>query len=293
MKQIHTVHTVVVLLMLALATGAIIACNEQQAPSSAQQAPAAPAVVVQTSPPAAVTNLTPVVANQPQEVSTASQPKSIWTLPAAWALAKEKKLSFVTLQDMLVTNWMVVLDNSGSMKSKECSGQDNRMVAGGKAVISFSRQRPVNDNFGLVLFTDKEPYARVAVPLGRNRILFEQEVHKASADFSTPLGPAIESAHGELFEQGRQQNWHGVYHIVIVTDGDHNQGPDPSPIVKRIVSGSPIQVHTVGFCTGSGHRLNIPGYTTYASAGNAHELNAGLQAVLNAESETFVNPRSE
>lgn len=271
----------VLLMLIGAAINGVIGCSEQQSPSSPQQTPVAPVASVTNSP-------APTAMVYPQVPEVVHQPRLIWVPPATWATAKGEQSSFVPLGEMLTTNWAVVLDNSGSMKSKECSGSDNRMVAGGKAVINFARQRSDKDNFALVLFTNNNPYAQVAMPLGRDRLAFNQVVQGASPDFNTPLGPSIEVAYGELFTQARRQNWHGVYHIVVVTDGDWNQGPDPGPIVKRIVDGSPVQIHTVGFCTGSGHRLNIAGYTTYASAENAAELNAGLQAVLKAESETFV-----
>lgn len=195
----------------------------------------------------------------------------------------------VTAEDMLAANWVLVLDNSASMNTTNCSGRDSRMVAGGKAVINFARQRPANDNFGLVIFSSGAAYARVAAPLGRDRKLFEAEVKKASPDYNTPLGPAIELAYKELVVQYQRQGGYGTYHIVVVTDGDANQGRDPEPVVKEIVGKSPVQVHTVGFCTGERHRLNMPGYATYATADNAEQINQALLAVLASESETFVD----
>jgi len=189
---------------------------------------------------------------------------------------------------MLAANWVLVLDNSGSMNTTSCSGKETRMVAGGKAVINFARQRPANDNFGLVLFSSGAT-ALVAAPLGRDRKLFETEVTKASPDYATPLGPAIELAYYELMKQYQRQGGYGTYHIVVVTDGEANRGRDPEPLVKEVVKKSPVQVHTVGFCTGAGHRLNLPGYATYATADNAEQINKALLAVLASESETYAD----
>ena len=241
-------------LAAALLCGALVACNDSQ--------PTIPA-------------MTPAPAQQGQ--AQAAAPKS-----APLQLA-------VTAQDMLAANWVLVLDNSASMNTTQCSGNDSRMVAGGKAVIAFARQRPANDNFGLVIFSSGAAYARVAAPLGRDRKLFEAEVRKASPDYNTPLGPAIELAYNELVVQYQRQGGYGTYHIVVVTDGAANQGRDPESLVKEIVSKSPVQVHTVGFCTGAGHRLNMPGYATYATADNAEQINKALLAVLASESETFVD----
>lgn len=250
--------------VLVLAVGTIVSCSDQQPTSSPQQTSTMPAT--------AVVPQNPVTANQ---------------LPMV-ASATAKQIA-ITPEDMLAANWMVVLDNSGSMTTKECSGQDTRMVAGGKAVIDFSQKRPANDNFGLVLFIKSEPHAQVAVPLGRNKAAFEREVRNARPDFSTPLGPAIQVAYKEIEKQLELQGGYGSYHIVVVTDGQWNQGTDPKPIVQLIVQKSPVQIHTVGFCTGEGHGLHIPGYASYASADNIDQVNQALQVVSNAESEVFTD----
>jgi predicted small lipoprotein YifL len=194
------------------------------------------------------------------------------------------------VEELFTTNWMIVLDNSGSMITKECSGNDNRMVAGGKAVHAFALKQPADQNFGLVLFTNWPPYTKVAVPLGTgNQGAIKRVVESISPDTNTPLRPAIELAYNELMKRVAMQRGYGDFHIVVVTDGIANQGGDPAPLVKQIVTQSPIQVHTVGFCTGESHNLNLPGYTTYVSASNAAELNKALLAVAVVESETFID----
>lgn len=259
------------LLMFIVAAGINAGCNDQQPASPTQPIPNTPQM------PAA-------------QMSVPNNPTTpvVWPPPIKGAAADNETI-VVAPEDMMASNWAIVLDNSGSMKTRECSGQDIRMVAGGKAVIDFSHKRPAGDNFALILFIGDRPYARVVMSLGRDRALFQKEVQNARPDFNTPLGPAIEVAYGEIVKQGRRQGGYGSYHIVVVTDGDWNQGSDPGPIVKRIVNESPVQVHTVGFCTGQGHRLNISGYTSYVSADNADQINRGLQAVLDAESEVFMD----
>ena len=266
------------LLAVMLSASSLAGCSSDSQPQSASPAQQAPVVQAKPEP-------LPVV-SQPIPHSPATVN---WVLPSKEMMTRDDQSIVVVPEDMMAVNWAVVLDNSGSMKTTQCSGQETRMVAGGKAVIAFSKKRSGSDNFALILFTGNHPFVRLAMPLGQDRALLMKEVEAARADFNTPLGPAIEAAYGELFKQGKRQGWYGSYHIVVVTDGDWNQGADPGPIVKRIVSGSPVQIHTVGFCTGDGHRLNIPGYTSYVSADNAEQVNKGLQAVLTAESEVFTD----
>lgn len=211
--------------------------------------------------------------------------RKIWPPPVAGKASGTDSVALASTE-VLADNWELVLDNSGSMETHNCSGADSRMVAGAKAVIAFSRKRPANDNFGLVLFHDGDS-ARVATPLGKNRAMFESEAAKARADQNTPLKPAINLGYFELEKQARRQGGYGTYHLVVVTDGDWNKGGDPVPLVRWIVENTPVQVHVVGFCTGEGHSLNIAGYTSYVSADNADQVNQALQAVLASESRQF------
>jgi hypothetical protein len=79
---------------------------------------------------------------------------------------------------------------------------------------------------------------------------------------------------------------YGEYHLVVVTDGEANQGEDPRAIVDVITRKSPIVVHTIGFCIGQNHSLNQPGKTVYRAADNPEDLERGLAEVL-AEAPSF------
>ena len=43
--------------------------------------------------------------------------------------------------------------------------------------------------------------------------------------------------------------------------------------------------------TGSSHRLNMPGWATYADATNAQQVNAALEMVLAAEADKYVDSK--
>ena len=230
----------------------------------------------------------------PQARTSASVPQStvVQTATQFWqwpppVTDPNEKVPVLGDKELFNANWMVVLDNSGSMDTRSCSGNEIRMVAGGKAVHAFSQKRP-DDNFGLVVFTTRDPYAKVAVPLGKKtQEKIGEVVRTIRADTNTPLRPAIKIAFDELGRQSKAQRGFGQYHIVVITDGEFNEGGDPAPLVKNIVTTTPVQVHTVGFCTGTSHRLNIPGYVTYVSIENASELNRALSAVAEAVDEDY------
>jgi hypothetical protein len=74
---------------------------------------------------------------------------------------------------------------------------------------------------------------------------------------------------------------------VVVTDGEPDPAnEDPTPIVKEILTQSPVVLHTIGFCIDANHVLNQPNRTYYTSATNPEQLQKSLQAVL-AEAPSF------
>ena len=57
----------------------------------------------------------------------------------------------------------------------------------------------------------------------------------------------MQIAYNELKKQGRAQRGYGSYRIVVVTDGDYNDGGNPKPLVEEIVKTSPVEVYVIGF----------------------------------------------
>ena len=106
------------LFVSVLAAGVLAGCSDQQ---PASPTPQAPVIVIQTK----------------TEPSAQQNAATVWVAPVYGAAAKDEQSIAVAPEDMMASNWAVVLDNSGSMKTTACSGKDSRMVAGGKAVISF------------------------------------------------------------------------------------------------------------------------------------------------------------
>ncbi len=204
-------------------------------------------------------------------------------LPTSWPPAVPEDKSMGVAPDLLAKNFMVVLDDSGSMDSGKCSGNaSDKLTAAKKAMTEFSKSVPENANLGLVLFK-----GGVIVPLAGNaKAAFESGVHSASAGGSTPLNGAVNAAYEALTIQGIKQLGYGEYHIVVVTDGGADNATELKTTVNWISANTPIIVQTIGFCIGEGHSLNQPGKTIYRVADNPQELRDGLTSVL-AESTAF------
>lgn len=187
------------------------------------------------------------------------------------------------------TNYMIVLDMSGSMGSRECAGAYNDKSAAAKAALNAWVDNVDHQaNLGLIIFDGQGPSIRVN--LGQdNRSAFRQHVNTSSPAGGTPLQTSLRLAHQELTERARYQQGYGTYRLMVITDGEHSDGEDPSQEIERIAgnAANPIELHTIGFCIDDS-ALNQPGVTLYRSAQNPEELARGLDSVL-AESQDFAN----
>jgi uncharacterized protein YegL len=187
--------------------------------------------------------------------------------------------------DLFAKNYYVVLDASGSMNERGCSGADTKLTAAKAALAAFSQSVPAQANLGLQVFDARG--VREWLALGtRNRDEFTRMVGEVHANGGTPLRDAVRQAYAKLLEQGAKQLGYGEYHLVIVTDGAADQGQDPTAVVNQVLGESPVVLQTIGFCIGPEHSLNQAGRTIYRAADNAAELRQGLNDVL-AEAPQF------
>ena len=187
--------------------------------------------------------------------------------------------------NLAARNFYVVLDGSGSMADKGCSGNMRKMDAAKQALAEFSKAVPADAQLGLTAFDGGGISERVPLAVG-NRSAFMAAVNAVVANGGTPLKSAIAIGIAKLEEAARRQLGYGEYTLVVVTDGDASVGEDPAEVVGDVLGRSPVAVHTIGFCIGTNHSLNQPGRTLYKSAQSPEELRSGLGAVL-AEAESF------
>ena len=188
-------------------------------------------------------------------------------------------------ENLTTSNYYLVLDGSGSMQDSQCSGSVNKMQAAKSAVSHFATQIPADANLGLAVFDGNGLSQRT--PLGSgDRTAFNREVMRVKANSGTPLQSAIMLGYQALQRQAVAQLGYGEYHLVVITDGEANDGQDPTPAVNSILANTPIVLHTIGFCIGDRHSLNQPGRIDYRAADDPAALAQGLTSVL-AESPDF------
>lgn len=205
--------------------------------------------------------------------------------PAA-ASAKSDPASTTVSGDLLFArNYYVVLDASGSMTEKGCSGDLPKIDAARNALAAFAESLPADANLGLQVFDARGVREQIPLAAG-NRAKFKSILTAVRAGGGTPLQTAISQAYARLEQQGARQLGYGEYHLVVVTDGEASDGQDPTNVVKVILDRSPIVLHTIGFCIGPKHSLNQPGRTIYRAADNPQQLREHLSDVL-AEAPSF------
>lgn len=201
----------------------------------------------------------------------------------SWPAASETPVQVSS--SLLTPNYYLVIDGSGSMHDSGCSGDQRKIDVAKTAVNQFISNMPDNANLGMLAF-DYHGIGERA-PLGTPHQTVKQHVQNIAVSGSTPLLSAITAAYQAISLQAQKQFGYGEYHLIVITDGEADQGEDPGRIVSRILRESPVVVHTIGFCIGAGHSLNVSGVTNYRAANNPQELLAGLQNVL-AESSEYV-----
>lgn len=212
-------------------------------------------------------------------------PVSSRPLTPSWPATAKDKGDAPISADLFARNYYVVLDASGSMTERGCSGDAPKIDAARLALTAFADSLPADANLGLQVFDARG--VREQLPLGtKNREQFKAVLSKVRAAGGTPLHSAVTQAYTRLEAQGARQLGYGEYHLVVVTDGEASEGQDPTAAVKLILDRSPVVLHTIGFCIGEKHSLNQPGRTIYRAADNPGQLRQSLSDVL-AEAPKF------
>jgi hypothetical protein len=221
--------------------------------------------------------------NEDQQTAQNKQSaKYVWPPPAS----KDEAVSLAP--NLLTNNFMLIMDFSGSMAERGCSGNLSKAEAAKNAIAEYLKIVPEDANLGLIIFDGRGIHEYVQLGTN-NRQKILQQVNAGSPDNGTPLLDAITLGKTSLEIQAQHQLGYGQYHLVIVTDGEATPScQDPTSVINNILKNprNPINIRTIGFCIGNDHPLNQKGKTNYATAQNPQELINGLKAVQ-AESEQY------
>jgi uncharacterized protein with von Willebrand factor type A (vWA) domain len=208
--------------------------------------------------------------------------KKVW--PFSFEDQIAGKLEPETVADKMITrNFVIIFDDSGSMAGPDADGTP-KIDTAKNAVVEWSKSVPAEANVGLVSFHSGIWSLQPLTPTSKDQLI--SVVQKIKQGGGTPLSAAFQASFDMLTKQGIQQLGYGEYTMVVITDGQANNGQRLNKLVHFVLDNSPIQIYTIGFGIGTDHTLNQPGLIQYRPAENLAELQKGLKEVL-AEAETF------
>jgi Ca-activated chloride channel family protein len=170
---------------------------------------------------------------------------------------------------------ILAIDVSGSMLADDL--QPNRMEAAKNAARSFVNKQPTGVRIGVVSFTDNA-FIVQAPTVDRDPVL--AAINRLQAQRGTAVGRGLASSLDAIFDQGIGQaldtapnaratpaiptpppHAKGEYApaiIVLLTDGESNQGPDPLQVAK-LAADRGVRVYTIGVGSEQGTILHIQG----------------------------------
>ena len=157
-------------------------------------------------------------------------------------------------------NVVVVFDASGSMgwEFKGGGTGEDRITVARRSLKAVLQQVPPTTNVGILVFGGQRGWIYELGPADPQKLA--EAVDRISTGGGTPLGSYIKQGCDMLLSQRDQQNNNGNYKLLIVTDGDADDGRETrmmneyAPMVKQ--RGIVLDVIALDFEGGKRHALS-------------------------------------
>ena len=176
-------------------------------------------------------------------------------------------------------NVVIVLDASGSMKQRMPGTQTKKMDAAKKALIEVLKTLPQSTQIGLLVFSAKDLKDDWVFPLGpREDNELIPAIQKINPNHGTPLGQYIKEGADRLLEQRAEQFGYGTYRLLVVTDGEANDGDLVRQYVPEVLSRG-IVVDVIGVAMKENHTLATKVHS-YRSANDEDSLKQAIAEVF-------------
>ena len=185
------------------------------------------------------------------------------------ALARPYTLVTLPSQEGTV---ILTMDVSGSMRADDL--KPNRIEAAKSAARSFVEKQPSGVRIGVVSFSDNA--FLVQAPTDDKEAVIAA-INRLTPQRGTAIGRALLTSVDAIFEEANAEGGRsptgsdptptptpvpqGVYEpaiIVLLTDGESNQGPRPLDVVDQVAARG-VRVYAVGVGTAEGTVLHIQG----------------------------------
>ena len=190
---------------------------------------------------------------------------------AVMIVALARPYTLVTLPSQEGTV-ILTMDVSGSMRADDL--KPNRIEAAKSAARSFVEKQPSGVRIGVVSFSDNA--FLVQAPTDDKEAVIAA-INRLTPQRGTAIGRALLTSVDAIFEEANAEGGRsntasdptptptpvpqGVYEpaiIVLLTDGESNQGPRPLDVIDQVAARG-VRVYTVGVGTAEGTVLHIQG----------------------------------
>jgi len=190
---------------------------------------------------------------------------------AVMIVALARPYTLVTLPSQEGTV-ILTMDVSGSMRADDL--KPNRIEAAKSAARSFVEKQPAGVRIGVVSFSDNA--FLVQAPTDDKEAVIAA-INRLTPQRGTAIGRALLTSVDAIFEEANTEGGQsttasdptptptpvpqGVYEpaiIVLLTDGESNQGPRPLDVIDQVAARG-VRVYTVGVGTAEGTVLHIQG----------------------------------
>ena len=193
------------------------------------------------------------------------------------ALLVSLSLSSLTFGQQVV---VVVLDDSGSMDRRMSTGPRNprKIEAAKNALLTVLEQLPTDAEIGIVALNGPNGEGDWIKPLGPvDRSSLQATIGRITAGGSTPLGEYLKIGTDVLLTH-RANNKFGDYRLLIVTDGEANDGWLVDRYLPEILSRG-ITVDVIGVDMATEHSLATR-VDSYRRADDPQSLTQAIQESL-------------
>lgn len=187
--------------------------------------------------------------------------------------------------DVYHDNVVIVLDASGSMHEAMRATGTEKMAAAKQALKEVLSQVPSTTHVGLLVFSARGESDPWVYPLGvRDDAVLMKAIDRPRPGGGTPLGQYMQIGANRLLEERKKQFAYGTYRLLIVTDGQAQDGHVVESVTPQILARG-ITVDVIGVDMGNTHTLATKAHS-YRSADNPESLKKAIAEVFAEVSTT-------
>lgn len=178
-------------------------------------------------------------------------------------------------------NVVIVLDASGSMRSKMPGASMSKMDAAKGALKAILQKLPPSTQVGLLVFSAAglKPENEWVCPLGpRDDATLLPAIDRLEGGNGTPLGAYLKRAADRLLEERAKQFGYGSYRMLVLTDGEAQDQNLVDRYTPEIMARG-ITLDVIGVAMSRDHTLATKAHS-YRRANDPESLNRALREVF-------------